>query len=77
MQDFNYVHSNAFEITLELTCCKHLSSEKITREWLHNKEAMLKYMEATHMGAKGVVIDANTRQPIPNAQVRGWFDFIS
>ena len=47
MQDFNYLHSNAFEITLELSCCKYPSSSDgtLTKEWDNNKDALLAYME--------------------------------
>ncbi len=47
MQDFNYLHSNAFEITLELSCCKYPSTENgvLENEWDNNKEALLTYME--------------------------------
>ena len=47
MQDFNYLNSNDFEITLELSCCKYPSSKDKTleREWDRNREALLAYME--------------------------------
>jgi len=47
MQDFNYLHSNAFEITLELSCCKYPSAKDgyLEKEWDNNKEAILTYME--------------------------------
>ena len=38
------------------------------QEWLNNKESLLKYMEATHLGVKGVVVDEDG-QPIPGATV--------
>ncbi|TRY63832.1 hypothetical protein TCAL_08292 [Tigriopus californicus] len=69
MQDFNYLHSNAFEITLELTCCKHIPASELAKGWSDNKESMLKYMEATHLGVKGMVLDGQTNIPVPNAQV--------
>jgi len=47
MQDFNYLNSNAFEITIELSCCKYPSSKNnaLEKEWDNNKEAFLTYME--------------------------------
>lgn len=47
MQDFNYLHSNAFEITVELSCCKYPSSKDnaLQKEWDNNREALLNYME--------------------------------
>ena len=40
-----------------------------SQEWLNNKEALLKYMEATHLGVKGMVVSEDG-QPIPGARVR-------
>ena len=59
MQDFNYIYSNAFEITLELSCCKHPSARELPRYWVDNKMALLAYMEKVHSGVKGVVTDTN------------------
>ncbi len=38
------------------------------QEWRNNKEALLSYIEATHLGVKGFVLDEG-RQPIRNADV--------
>lgn len=59
MQDFNYVHSNCFEVTFELSCCKFPKAETLLDEWRHNKESLLQYIEATHWGVKGLVVDRN------------------
>ena len=59
MQDFNYVFSNCVEITVELSCCKMPAESHLLTEWKNNKEALLSYMEAVHLGVKGLVLDAN------------------
>ena len=70
MQDFNYVHSNCFDITIELTCCKYPDRSTLVTEWENNKESMLKYMEAVHLGAKGIVTNQTTGEPIANAAIK-------
>ncbi|RZC31872.1 carboxypeptidase D, partial [Asbolus verrucosus] len=59
MQDFNYVHSNCFEVTLELSCCKFPTADTLPQEWHNNKESLLRFMEAAQWGVKGVVVDKN------------------
>jgi len=68
MEDFNYLHSNCFEITMELSCCKYPERKGLALEWENNKESLLKYMEATHFGVKGVVTDGSGN-PIKDAVI--------
>jgi hypothetical protein len=44
MQDFNYLSSNDFEITLELGCDKYPQASALRDEWENNKNALIQYM---------------------------------
>ena len=37
MEDFNYLHGDCYEITIELTCCKYPREETLESEWNRNK----------------------------------------
>ncbi|XP_066251733.1 carboxypeptidase D-like isoform X1 [Euwallacea similis] len=68
MQDFNYVKSNCFEVTFELSCCKFPPATTLPNEWDGNKESLLSFMEATHWGVKGLVTNEHG-DPILDADV--------
>ena len=38
------MHSNCFEITLELGCCRHPGRATLKQEWANNKESLLRYV---------------------------------
>lgn len=69
MQDFNYVYTNCFEITLEISCCKYPNASSLVDEWRKNKRSLIEYMKMTHIGVKGVCIDSETNQPIFNVKI--------
>ncbi|EEB19934.1 carboxypeptidase E precursor, putative [Pediculus humanus corporis] len=67
MQDFNYLSSNDFEITLELGCEKYPSENTLEKEWEKNKDALINYIWQSHIGMKGLVVDAFTGKHLSNA----------
>ncbi|XP_034020605.1 carboxypeptidase Z-like [Thalassophryne amazonica] len=57
MQDFNYLHTNCFEVTVELGCDKFPADEDLLIGWHENQEALITFLEAVHRGIKGIVKD--------------------
>jgi len=49
MSDFNYLHTNCLEITVELGCDKFPSEGELYPEWKRNKEALLSFMESVRV----------------------------
>ena len=41
MNDFNYIFSNSFEVTVELTCCKKPHPSQLPLEWRKNKNSLV------------------------------------
>ncbi|XP_053693015.1 carboxypeptidase D [Sabethes cyaneus] len=68
MQDFNYVFSNCFEITLELSCCKYPKASEMPLEWQKNKRSLIEYIKLVNVGVRGLVTDSSGF-PIKDADV--------
>uniref|UniRef100_A0A8C8LW85 F5/8 type C domain-containing protein n=1 Tax=Oncorhynchus tshawytscha TaxID=74940 RepID=A0A8C8LW85_ONCTS len=45
MNDFSYLHTNCFDVTVELSCDKFPHASELPIEWENNKESLLIYME--------------------------------
>lgn len=45
MNDFSYLHTNCFELSVFLGCDKFPHRSELAYEWEKNKEAMLVFME--------------------------------
>ncbi|VDO81939.1 unnamed protein product [Onchocerca flexuosa] len=69
MQDFNYLATNAFEITLELSCEKFPDGSLLPKLWEDNKEALIDFIKKIHIGIKGTVMNKITGEPISNAVI--------
>jgi len=69
MQDFNYLSSNDFEITLELGCVKYPKAEELSKYWDDNKNALIHLIWQSHIGVKGVVRNAINGKPLSQVSI--------
>lgn len=44
MQDWNYLNTNCFEVTIELGCDKYPWTSELRGYWEQNRRALLQYM---------------------------------
>ncbi|KAK9520795.1 hypothetical protein VZT92_020657 [Zoarces viviparus] len=69
MQDWNYVNTNCFEVTIELGCVKYPMGEELPKYWEQNRRALLQFIHQVHSGVKGTVSDTRDGTGIPNATI--------
>uniref|UniRef100_A0A8C5NHJ2 Inactive carboxypeptidase-like protein X2 n=1 Tax=Gouania willdenowi TaxID=441366 RepID=A0A8C5NHJ2_GOUWI len=68
MNDFSYLHTNCFELSMYVGCDKFPHENELPEEWENNRESLLVFMEQVHRGIKGVVRDLQGRG-IANATI--------
>uniref|UniRef100_A0A6G1SHC6 Carboxypeptidase D n=1 Tax=Aceria tosichella TaxID=561515 RepID=A0A6G1SHC6_9ACAR len=68
IQDWVYLNTDCFSITVELGCKKYPLAKDMPRYWADNKKPLIKYMLEIHKGIYGLVTDQNN-QPIANATI--------
>lgn len=61
MQDFNYLSSNDFELTLELGCDKYPPESDLENEWERNKDALIGFIWKIHSGISGMIREPSGR----------------
>ncbi|KAM6951759.1 inactive carboxypeptidase-like protein X2 [Aplochiton taeniatus] len=61
MNDFSYLHTNCFELSMYVGCDKFPHASELPEEWENNRESLLFFMEQVHRGIKGVVRDIQGR----------------
>jgi carboxypeptidase D len=64
MQDWCYRFLGCNDVTIELSNTKRPDSSLLPGLWANNDESMLSYLEAVHVGVRGIVTDSLTGEPL-------------
>jgi carboxypeptidase D len=64
MQDWCYRFLGCNDVTIELSNTKRPASSALPGLWADNEESMLSYLEAVHVGVRGIVTDSLTGEPL-------------
>jgi hypothetical protein len=70
MQDWNYVFCGIVELTIELSTTQWPPVSNLPYLWETNRESLISFMEASHIGVRGVVTDSLTGQIVEGARLR-------
>ncbi|XP_049879390.1 carboxypeptidase D isoform X2 [Pectinophora gossypiella] len=68
MQDWNYLHTNDMELTLELGCYKFPPASDLPTYWQDNRDALLALIEQVHRGVHGFV-HSHIGSPLANTTI--------
>lgn len=68
MNDFSYLHTNCFEVTVELSCDKFPHASELPIEWENNKESLLVYMEQVRLEEKNFLKQISVSNFFPETQ---------
>lgn len=68
MQDYNYLWTNCFEITLEIGCQKFPLESTLPKYWDENRVSLMEFMKEVLKGVKGFIKDSNNN-PVANATI--------
>ncbi|XP_014384335.1 PREDICTED: LOW QUALITY PROTEIN: inactive carboxypeptidase-like protein X2 [Myotis brandtii] len=66
LNDFSYLHTNCFELSIYVGCDKFPHESELPEEWENNRESLIVFMEQVHRGIKGLVTDSHGKG-IPDA----------
>lgn len=66
MQDWNYLNTNCFEITVELGCDKYPELDELPKYWNENRIALVDFIFEVHKSLHGFVLNADG-SPIKDA----------
>ncbi len=64
MGDWNYRYASCNEVTIELSRIFRPSATQIPTLWSQNRESMLSFLESVHMGARGMVTEKSSGEPL-------------
>ncbi|PNI81443.1 CPXM2 isoform 4 [Pan troglodytes] len=59
LNDFSYLHTNCFELSIYVGCDKYPHESQLPEEWENNRESLIVFMEQVHRGIKGLVRDSH------------------
>ncbi|KAI8441906.1 hypothetical protein MSG28_005582 [Choristoneura fumiferana] len=65
----SYPYDDLRLVTFELSCCKYPPASELPRFWRLNKDSMLAFIEQTHTGIAGFVVDEDG-EPMKNALIK-------
>lgn len=52
INDFSYLHTNCFELSIYVGCDKYPHESELPEEWENNRESLIVFMEQVSTGSK-------------------------
>jgi len=64
MEDWNYRYLSCNDVIIEISNIQRPKPSLLPAYWADNGESMLSYLEAVHVGVRGIVTDSATGEPL-------------